>query len=67
MYLNWQLWCALGLLVGGRIHEAQNWGLDFAMPVTFIGMTIPFVKNRACSELRVYSWSYLPTDRGYAL
>ncbi len=45
MYLNWQFWCAMGLLLGGRIQDAANWGLDFAMPVTFIGMTIPFVRN----------------------
>ena len=45
MYINWQIWCALGLFLGGRIQDAANWGLDFAMPVAFIGMTIPFVKN----------------------
>jgi 4-azaleucine resistance transporter AzlC len=47
MYVNWQIWCALGLLLGSRIPDAGAWGLDFAMPVTFIGMTIPFVKNRS--------------------
>jgi 4-azaleucine resistance transporter AzlC len=46
MYANWQFWCALGLLLGSRIPDATSWGLDFAMPVTFIGMTIPFVKNK---------------------
>ena len=45
MYLNWQLWCFLGLLLGNRIPDAQGWGLDVAMPVTFIGMIIPFVKT----------------------
>jgi len=45
MYTNWQIWCILGLFLGSRIPDAGNWGLDFAMPVTFIGMTIPFVKN----------------------
>ncbi|HPT51411.1 MAG TPA: AzlC family ABC transporter permease [Accumulibacter sp.] len=45
MYLNWQFWCVLGLLLGNRIPDAQSWGLDVAMPVTFIGMIIPFVKN----------------------
>ncbi len=45
MYLNWQLWCFLGLLLGNRIPDAQSWGLDVAMPVTFIGMIIPFVKT----------------------
>ncbi len=47
MYVNWQIWCALGLILGSRIPDAGAWGLDFAMPVTFIGMTIPFVKNRS--------------------
>ena len=45
MYLNWQFWCFLGLMLGNRIPDAQSWGLDVAMPVTFIGMIIPFVKT----------------------
>ena len=45
MYLNWQFWCGLGLVLGDRIPDASSWGLDVAMPVTFIGMIIPFVKN----------------------
>jgi predicted branched-subunit amino acid permease len=45
MYLNWQFWSLIGLLLGDRIPDASNWGLDVAMPVTFIGMIIPFVKS----------------------
>jgi 4-azaleucine resistance transporter AzlC len=45
MYLNWQLWTFIGLMMGDRIPDASNWGLDVAMPVTFIGMIIPFVKT----------------------
>ena len=45
MYLNWQLWCLVGLILGDRIPDASSWGLDVAMPIAFIGMTIPFVKN----------------------
>lgn len=45
MYLNWQLWCLLGLILGDRIPDLASWGLDVAMPIAFIGMTIPFVKN----------------------
>jgi 4-azaleucine resistance transporter AzlC len=45
MYLNWQFWCFLGLVLGNRIPDAQGWGLDVAMAVTFIGMIIPFVKT----------------------
>lgn len=45
MYLNWQLWCLIGLMLGKRIPDASGWGLDVAMPVTFIGMIIPFVRT----------------------
>ena len=45
MYLNWQLWCYLGVVLGDRIPNAADWGLDVAMPITFIGMVIPFVKS----------------------
>ena len=47
MYLNWQFWCAAGLIVGSKIPDADAWGLDVAMIVTFIGMTIPFIRNKA--------------------
>jgi 4-azaleucine resistance transporter AzlC len=45
MYLSWQVWCFIGLVLGNRIPDASNWGLDVAMPLTFIGMIIPFVKT----------------------
>ena len=46
MYANWQLCTFLGLTVGQFIPNAVAWGLDFAMPVTFIGMVVPYLKNR---------------------
>ncbi|MCB0209399.1 MAG: AzlC family ABC transporter permease [Anaerolineae bacterium] len=46
MYSNWQLCTFLGLTVGQMVPNAAAWGLDFAMPVTFIGMVIPYLKNR---------------------
>jgi 4-azaleucine resistance transporter AzlC len=46
MYTNWQFCTFLGLTVGQLIPNAAAWGLDFAMPVTFIGMVIPYLKNR---------------------
>ncbi len=46
MYANWQLCTFLGLTVGQMMPNAAAWGLDFAMPVTFIGMVIPYLKNR---------------------
>jgi predicted branched-subunit amino acid permease len=45
MYLNWQFWCWSGLMLGTKIPNASEWGLDVAMPITFIGMIIPFVKT----------------------
>lgn len=46
MYANWQLSTWLGLTVGQLAPNAAAWGLDFAMVATFIGMIIPYVKNR---------------------
>lgn len=46
MYINWQLCTWIGILVGQSIPNPGAWGLDFAMTVTFIGMLVPFVKNR---------------------
>ena len=47
MYLNWQICTVIGLTLGGLIPDATNWGLDFAMSVTFIGMIIPYLQNRS--------------------
>jgi len=46
MYGNWQLCTLLGITVGQLLPNAAQWGLDFAMSVTFIGMVVPYVKNR---------------------
>ncbi len=47
MYSNWQLCTFLGLTLGRYIPNAAAWGLEFAMPVTFLGMVIPYLKDRA--------------------
>ena len=47
MYVNWQLSTWIGIIVGQSIPDPGAWGLDFALVVTFIGMLVPFVKNRA--------------------
>jgi 4-azaleucine resistance transporter AzlC len=46
MYGNWVLCTALGILLGQRLPNTANLGLDFAMAVTFIGMVIPYVVTR---------------------
>ena len=45
MYINWQFWSFLGMILGEKVPNAENWGLDVAMPITFIGMIIPFVNT----------------------
>lgn len=47
MYINWQLSTLVGIFAGQRIPDAENWGLDYAMIVTFIGMVVPFMKSRS--------------------
>jgi 4-azaleucine resistance transporter AzlC len=46
MYTNWQISTLVGLTVGQWIPDAANWGLDFAMSATFIGMVIPYLTNQ---------------------
>ncbi|MEM6452017.1 MAG: AzlC family ABC transporter permease [Cyanobacteria bacterium P01_D01_bin.105] len=55
MYANWQLCTFIGITVGQRIPNAAEWGLDFAMSVTFIGMVIPYVKNKPMAAAVVVS------------
>jgi len=47
MYLNWQLCTLIGVVAGQSIHDPRSWGLDFALVVTFIGMVVPMIRNRA--------------------
>jgi 4-azaleucine resistance transporter AzlC len=69
MYLSWQFWCLLGLVLGNRIPDARSWGLDVAMPVAFIGMIIPFVKTVpvAASVLTAAAASLLTLTMPYKL
>ena len=46
MYLNWLICTLIGLTIGQLIPNVANWGLDFAMSATFIGMVIPYLKNK---------------------
>ncbi len=47
MYITWQMSTLIGILAGQMIPDPLSWGLDFALPVTFIGMLIPALKDRA--------------------
>ncbi|OPX55415.1 branched-chain amino acid ABC transporter permease [Oceanospirillum multiglobuliferum] len=46
MYGNWVLCTALGVGLGELFPDMTEWGLDFAMSVTFIGMVIPHLKSK---------------------
>lgn len=43
MYTNWNLCTLIGLTAGKTFPEISEWGLDFAMPATFIGIVIPYL------------------------
>lgn len=45
LWFDWQVSTALGIMLGAAIPE--SWSLDFALPLTFIAMVIPVLKNRA--------------------
>lgn len=46
-YLTWVSFTILGVLLGTMIPDMSNWGLEFAMSVTFIGMVVPYMDSRA--------------------
>lgn len=46
MYGNWVLCTAVGVALGELFPDMTQWGLDFAMSVTFIGMVVPYLTSR---------------------
>lgn len=44
LWFIWQVSTAIGIFLGSAIPE--SWSLDFALPLTFIAMVIPVLKNR---------------------
>jgi len=44
LWFTWQVSTALGIFLGTAIPE--EWPLDFALPLTFIAMVVPTLKNR---------------------
>lgn len=47
MYLNWQLCTWVGIVVGEKVPDMTNWGLDVAMVVAFIGIVVPALQRFA--------------------
>ena len=46
MYTNWNICTVVGLIAGRMLQDIGGWGLDFAMVAAFIGMVIPYLKDR---------------------
>ncbi|MBK8617149.1 MAG: AzlC family ABC transporter permease [Anaerolineales bacterium] len=44
LWFIWQISTAIGIFLGTAIPE--SWSLDFALPLTFIAMVVPALKNR---------------------
>lgn len=47
MYVDWQIATWIGIFAGRSIPNPQAWGLEFALPVTFIGMLVPAIRKRS--------------------
>jgi len=45
MYLNWQLCTMIGIVSGTQLQGMADWGLEFAMLVTFIGIVVPLLRS----------------------
>ncbi len=46
MYANWNFCTFIGLTAGNSFPGISQWGLDFAMPATFIGIVIPYLVSK---------------------
>lgn len=44
LWFTWQISTAVGIFLGTAIPE--SWSLDFALPLTFIAMVVPVLKNQ---------------------
>jgi 4-azaleucine resistance transporter AzlC len=44
LWSSWQISTWLGLVIGTQIPA--NWSLDFALPLTFIALAVPMIKDR---------------------
>ncbi len=43
MYVNWQICTLIGIVAGTRLQGISDWGLEFALVVTFIGIVVPLL------------------------
>lgn len=45
LWIAWHISTAIGIFVGGQIPA--SWGLDFSVPLTFIALVVPAIRDRA--------------------
>lgn len=45
LWASWQASTAVGIFLGAQVPEA--WGLDFTLPLTFIALVVPALKDKA--------------------
>jgi 4-azaleucine resistance transporter AzlC len=45
LWISWQISTAVGILIGAQLP--QNWPLGFVLPLTFIALVVPALKDRA--------------------
>ncbi|MCS6995206.1 MAG: AzlC family ABC transporter permease [Anaerolineales bacterium] len=45
LWSSWQVSTAVGIFLGAQVPQA--WGLDFTLPLTFIALVVPALKDRA--------------------
>ena len=46
LWTDWQLSTALGIFLGAAAAIPESWSLDFALPLTFIAMVVPVLRDR---------------------
>lgn len=67
LYLVWVLSTIAGVVLGNYISDPLTWGLDFAMPATFLVLLIPLLRERVslivfaiAAVVSVFAALYLP-------
>ncbi|MCB1043173.1 MAG: AzlC family ABC transporter permease [Acidobacteria bacterium] len=69
LWITWQIGSALGIVLGARIP--QDWSLDFAIPLTFIALMVPALKDRVAvaaslsAGLSVLLLAWMPMNLGF--
>lgn len=65
LYVAWALFSLIGALAAHQIDDPLQWGLDFAMPATFLTMLIPQIVSRRVAI--VVAVAAVVGTAGYAL